>query len=588
MQNAELIRENAELRARLDEAEETLRAIRNGEVDALVVAGEKGDQVYTLQGAERSYRVLMETISEGAATLAPDCTILYCNGQFARLLNASLESLIGSPVLNWISPKERPGLKALIDRRADTVVRKEMVFVRDDGSTVPVLVGISTLDLGQLQGVSLLATDLTENKAVEERLRRAHDLLEERVRERTIELTQTNAALQASEEKFAMAFAENPAAIAMTRLEDGTFLEVNDTWVALLGYSRAEVIGISATRLPIWPTAGARDQFVAELKEQGSLRGREQEFCNKSGKVFVVQLSAQVMKVRGETVILSTLVDITERKRAENALRQSETVLERLVAERTEKLQELVAELEHFSYSITHDMRAPLRSMRGYADLALELMTRSPEERPKEYLRRIAVSAERMDTLITDALSYTKTVSQNLQLAPVDLAELLRGMLDSYPEFQPAKARIHLEGDFPTIVGNQAALTQCFSNLLGNAVKFVPPGKTPEIRIWAETAAATEVPEHQSELSSINVDSANLCRIWVEDNGIGISPTMLPRVFNMFSRGTNEYEGTGIGLALVRKVVDRMGGRVGVESELGKGSRFWVELQRCAPSQLPP
>jgi signal transduction histidine kinase len=105
-------------------------------------------------------------------------------------------------------------------------------------------------------------------------------------------------------------------------------------------------------------------------------------------------------------------------------------------------------------------------------------------------------------------------------------------------------------------------LTQCFSNLLGNAVKFRKPGQTPEIRIWAE-------------------QRDRWARIWVEDNGIGISKSMLPRVFDMFSRGHRTHEGTGIGLALVRKVMDRMGGKTGVESEEGKGSRFWLELCSC-------
>jgi len=131
-------------------------------------------------------------------------------------------------------------------------------------------------------------------------------------------------ALRLSEEKFSLAFANNPAAIAMTRLEDGLFLDVNDTWLAVNGYSRDEVIGVSARKLPIWPSIGAATRFVQELREKGALRGWEQAFRKKSGEVFVAQLSAQILTVRGEQVILSTLVDITERKKAEEALRESE------------------------------------------------------------------------------------------------------------------------------------------------------------------------------------------------------------------------------------------------------------------------
>jgi PAS domain S-box-containing protein len=273
--------------------------------------------------------------------------------------------------------------------------------------------------------------------------------------------------------------------------------------------------------------------------------------------------------------------DVTERK-------QFQAELERLVAQRTAKLNELVGELEHFSYTITHDMRAPLRAMRGFAELVQELCGPCPHPEQKGMLRRIISAAERMDLLITDALSYSKAVRQELPLGPVDLDTLLRGMLDSYPEFQAAKAQIRLEGHLPVVLGNQAGLTQVFSNLLGNAIKFAKPGQTPQVRIWTEPQPALPPP---AAPAAVHHPSPGV-RIWVEDHGIGISPLMLRRVFNMFARGTDTYPGSGIGLALVRKVVDRMGGHVGVESEEGQGSRFWVELPvgdpRVPPSVLLP
>ena len=128
------------------------------------------------------------------------------------------------------------------------------------------------------------------------------------------ELKRAEEALRLSEQKFAMAFANNPAAIALTRLEDGLFLDVNDTWVALNGYSRDEVIGHFARKMRIWPTAQAASRFVQELREKGCLHGWEQEFYKKSGKAFMAQLSAQILTFRGEKVILSTFVDITEQQ----------------------------------------------------------------------------------------------------------------------------------------------------------------------------------------------------------------------------------------------------------------------------------
>ena len=308
------------------------------------------------------------------------------------------------------------------------------------------------------------------------------------------------------------------------------------------------------------------------------------------GQRWVAVRGRAIQSDRQITHFVGTLMDITERK-------QFEGKLERLVAERTARLQELVGELEHFSYTITHDMRAPLRSMRGFAELVHELCSACQHPEQKALLRRIIAAADRMDLLITDALSYNKAVRQELPLGPVDVAALLRGMLDSYPEFQSSKAHIQFPGEIPLVLGNQAGLTQCFSNLLGNAVKFIEPGKIPEVRIRAELACAqppaTPLPTAASGPATITYPPAtDRVRIWVEDNGIGISDTMRRRIFNMFARGSNDYEGTGIGLALVRKVVDRMGGRVGVESEPGQGSRFWVELliadsRQPVPSVFP-
>jgi signal transduction histidine kinase len=197
--------------------------------------------------------------------------------------------------------------------------------------------------------------------------------------------------------------------------------------------------------------------------------------------------------------------------------------------------------------------------MRGFSSLLHEEVGNGLSAGCREYLRRIDSAAGRMDHLITDALSYSQAVRAKPMIARVDADELLHDMIESYPEFQSFQQNIHLKGKLPPVLANEAGLTQCFSNLLTNAIKFVRPGEAPNVTVRGE-----------------RIDG--VVRIWVEDRGIGIPPEMEPRMFGMFQRASKAYDGNGIGLALVRKVTERMGGRVGVEPAMEKGSRFWIEL----------
>ena len=186
-----------------------------------------------------------------------------------------------------------------------------------------------------------------------------------------------------------------------------------------------------------------------------------------------------------------------------------------------------------------------------------------------------------MDQLIADSLSYSKVAHQQLTFEPVDLCLLLKGLVETYPNLQPDKADIRIAPNLPTVLGSQAALTQCFSNLLGNAVKFAKAGSKAQVRVRAETPplTGTQCPVPLQAARS----AGQFARIWVEDQGIGIPKDAQRHLFGLFQRAATHHEGSGIGLAIVRKVVERMDGRVGVESEPGQGSRFWVELPVAPP-----
>jgi signal transduction histidine kinase len=171
---------------------------------------------------------------------------------------------------------------------------------------------------------------------------------------------------------------------------------------------------------------------------------------------------------------------------------------------------------------------------------------------------------------------------------------VLRGVLESYPELQEPEVIIQVVEPMPAIIANETGLAQCFSNILVNAVKFVKPGQVPEVRIWAEVEEAphpgsTDPAIQQSDSNSPETQQSRppaVVRFLFEDNGIGIPLEYRDRIFRMFQQLDKSYDGTGIGLALVRKTAERMQGRVGVESEVGKGSRFWLEFKKASTDPL--
>ncbi|HKQ36559.1 MAG TPA: HAMP domain-containing sensor histidine kinase, partial [Verrucomicrobiae bacterium] len=219
-------------------------------------------------------------------------------------------------------------------------------------------------------------------------------------------------------------------------------------------------------------------------------------------------------------------------------------------------------ELEAFSYSISHDLRAPLRAMQSFARILHEECGPKVGPEGQDYIRRIGTAAERMDRLIRDVLAYSRVARTEVQPAPVPLDRLLEDILEAYPDLRAHGTHIQLKGPFPAVLGNEAVLTQAISNLLGNAVKFVPPGATPKVEVWAETMNETKT-----------------ARLFIKDNGIGIPPNLQERIFGIFERASTHYEGTGIGLAIVKKGMERLGGRVGLQSKPGQGSTFWLELR---------
>ena len=296
----------------------------------------------------------------------------------------------------------------------------------------------------------------------------------------------------------------------------------------------------------------SRDEMVPvrfEYRHAGSNRWVEVRACPMDGHTAIYQM------------------DISDRKNveadllaAQRTLKEHAETLEFLVAERTRKLQDTIAELERFSYTISHDLRAPLRALESFSRFVVEDYGDKLDAEGLDYLERIRAAARRMDELINDVLIYSRTSRADLVMKPVDLDRLVRDIVSQYPWLKDSAANIEVRSPLGEVLGNETMLTQIISNLLSNAVKFVAPGQSPAVEIRTETR-----PDH--------------IVLIVQDRGIGIPDSHRKKIFGMFERAHDgAYEGTGVGLAIVKRASERMNGSVTFEPTPGGGSTFYVEL----------
>lgn len=541
----ELISENQELRYQLEEATETIDAIRTGQVDALIVQNGDGPQLYTLKTADQTYRMFIEKMNEGAVTLNREGIILYSNSRFANMIKAPLEKVIGLTFDVFIHNTSVGDFSELFNNGWEGDCKQEICLVNKKAEEMPCLVSCSILDLDEGPAMSLILTDLSLQKATEKQLKhkneelgvaqdatkKLNDELEDTVKERTRDLT-------ISREHFKL-LSDNITQMTWTNQPNGEVDFFNKRWYDYTGSSFYEIKEWGWQNV-VHPDdlQETTNRYVAALNS-GKTFEMENRYKRHDGEYRWHLNRANPLRNEAGDIILwvGTATDIEDQKRE-------------------------MDKKDEFIGIASHELKTPLTSLKGYLQLVASYKREEIPPVVKQYVAKANSSLNKLQRLVNDLLDVSKIQAGRLEYAmnQLDIAGLLKACIENaehiYPDFN-----FHNQANSSFIInGNSERLEQVVMNLVNNAVKYSPGNN--------DITIATE-------------QRGNMVRISVIDDGIGLSAEQQEKIFERFYRVEDKKftaSGLGMGLYISNEIVSAHNGDIGVESQLGKGSTFYFDL----------
>lgn len=513
-------REMAALKRRLEEAEESLNAIRAGEVDALVIKGPLGDQVYTLKDADRPYRTIIENMGEGAVTLRPDGLILYANRQFAAMLDSPLEDLLGSDLFSRVAPSAMETLKRLVAKAQKASVRADVEFVKASGGPLLAHLSLAPMPIDDVRVLSGVIADMTEQK-------------------------------QTQEERTRLAAVVSQAVDGVIILDPaGKIVYANPACRKITGFTDSELVGTGPERFGERIAADVNSVLAREGIWKGHITR-----VRKDGRPIELDASVAPLKdAAGETSsYLVVFRDITHAVKLEQTMRQME---------RTDALGRLAG-------GVAHDLNNILLPIVVNAELLLD--ETEPDSPRYAMLKNILQAAYRQRDLVKKILAFTRLTKQSpkaVRIQPLvdEALKLLKPALPTSVEL-----RFVARNSRDTISGDATELHELITNLCTNAVDAMEArGGTLEVFLAdADLDGGDPLPE---------LSAGPYVKLTVRDTGCGIDPSHLDRIFDPFFTTKAAGKGTGIGLSVVRGIVKSHGGAINIESQVGKGTVVNVYL----------
>ncbi|WP_276348573.1 ATP-binding protein [Daejeonella sp. JGW-45] len=562
----ELLAELNEVRIQLEESNDTLEAIRSGEVDALVVKNKDGHQVYSLKSADHTYRIFIEQMTEGAVTLNKDNLILYSNSQFATMLGLPLEKVIGQQFVKFIIPEYQNTFRALILRAWDQNIKAELLLRSSTSNGLPVLISMKTLDLDEGVSMSMILTDLSSQKETEKILVQKNEQLEEAqkiarllnsnleatVKERTRELeitlsdkTRIEEDLRNNQERLTRILETMAEGVVIVDLE-GRLTYANpmaqkilcgskdEKLTTIFGCDQWKNLKIDGSDLP------AEEHPIMVMMARGKeVYDYEIAVQPKNAERFYISLNAAPLRDRYGNLVggIGTFMDVTNRRK-------------------------ISQQKDEFISIASHELKTPLTSLKASMQLLSRIVSSNPgSEKIPEFLDKANKNLLKILYLTEDLMNVSKIQHGQLPLnkTKFNLSTLINDCCNhvkadsSYNFIFEGDEEVEVCADYPRI-------DQVVVNLVNNAVKYAPDSKTIKLKVARENG---------------------MVKTSVQDFGIGIPPEKLPHLFGRYYRvdpSGIQFSGLGLGLYISAQIIERHKGTIGVDSVLGQGSTFWFTL----------